>query len=101
MASIGAAAGCAVPLTLVLAGVGASWLSTLHRLQPLVPVFATATVGALAYAAWHTFRKTNTSQPGHVCIDAGVQRRRKLLFWFVLVLNVGLLLVSFFLIYMV
>lgn len=101
MASIGAAAGCGIPLALVLAGVSASWLSTLHRLQPLVPVFAIATVGALAYAAWHIFRKTETSPPGYVCVDAGAQRRRKLLFWFVLVLNTGLLLVSFLLIYMV
>jgi FtsH-binding integral membrane protein len=101
MASIAAAAGCGVPLVLVLAGVGASWLSTLHRLKPLMPVFVIATVGSLAYAAWHIFRRTKTHQSGHVCVDASAQRRRKLLFWFVLVLNAGMLLVPLLLIYMV
>lgn len=101
MASIGAAAGCALPLTLVLAGVGTSWLSTLHQLQPLVPLFAIATAGALAYAGWLIFRKTKTSQPGDVCVDASAQRRRKLLFWFVLVVNAGMLFVPFLLISLV
>lgn len=100
MASIGAAAGCALPLTLMLAGVGTSWLSTLHQLQPFIPYFVIATAGALAYAGWLIFRKTKTSQPGDACVDAGAQRR-KLLFWVVLVVNAGMLFVPFLLIYLV
>ncbi len=100
MASIRAAAGCALPLALVLAGVGTSWLSTLHQLQPFVPFFAIATAGALAYAGWLILRKTKTTQSGVVCVDTSAQRRRKRLFWFVLVINAGLLFVAIPLIYL-
>jgi len=101
MASIGVAAGCALPLTLMLAGVGTSWLSTLHQLQPLIPYFVIATAGALAYAGWLIFRKAKTSQPGDPSVDASAQRRRKFLFWVVLVVNAGMLFAPLLLIYLV
>ena len=100
LAAIGTAAGCALPLALMLAGVGTSWLSTLHQLRPLMPYFVIATAGSLAYAAWLTFRKTKTNPSGDVCMDARAQRRRKLLFCVVLIVNAGMFLVPFLLIYL-
>lgn len=101
IASVGAAAGCALPLVLVLAGVGGSWLSMLHQLQPFVPVFSLASLASLAYAAWKIFGKPRPSQMEQSCPNGTPVRTRKGVFWVVLVANAGMLVVAFFLVYMV
>jgi mercuric ion transport protein len=96
IASIGTAAGCAVPLVLVLAGIGGTWLSSLHRMQRFMPVFVIASIAALGYAAWNLFGKAKMSD---ACQRGPARHTRRALFWFVLVLNAGMLLAPLVILY--
>ena len=90
-ASIGASLCCTVPLILVLAGLGGSWLSTLRAFDPIRPLFIIGAAGALAFAYPPIFRKPAACSPDQQCAESGVQRRRKLLFWVVGILVAGIL----------
>jgi mercuric ion transport protein len=91
LAGLGASACCALPLVLVMAGLGGSWLSTLTALEPLRPVFFAVAILALFLAYRGIFRQAEACTPGQSCADPRVQRRRKVLFWLVASLVVGLL----------
>jgi mercuric ion transport protein len=84
---------------LLLAGVGTSWLGTVHRLQPLWPVFMVITAGTLGYAAWRIFRTPKPGDWERACANVGELRRRKALFWVAVVLNAGMFLGTYLLFY--
>lgn len=91
MAGFGASLCCVLPLVLVLAGVGGSWLATLRAFEPYRPIFIAAALIALAFA-WHgIFRRAQDCAPGEVCAAPEVQRRRKRVFWIVAVAVIALL----------
>lgn len=91
LAGVGASVCCVLPLVLVLAGLGGSWLSILRSFEPVRPYFAIAAVIALGFA-WHgIFRNASACEPGQVCAAPAVQRRRKVLFWIVAAAVIGLL----------
>lgn len=91
VAGLGASVCCALPLLLVMAGLGGSWLATLTALEPFRPIFVAASVLALFFAYRGIFTKTEVCEPGRACADPRVQRRRKTVFWIVAVFVVGLL----------
>lgn len=80
LAGVGASVCCVLPLGLVLAGVGGSWLATLRAFEPYRPIFAAVALVALGFA-WHgIFRRAAVCAPGQVCADPQVLRRRKATF---------------------
>ncbi len=91
LASVGASLCCVVPLVFVMAGLGGSWLSTLRVLEPYRPVFMVVAIGALAIGYWQIFRARAACAPGDQCAAPTVQRGRKIGFWIVSSLVLGLL----------
>lgn len=91
VAGLGASACCVLPLVLVMAGLGGSWLASLKALEPFRPIFVAAAVLALFFAWRGIFRTAEVCAPGQACADPRVQRRRKAVFWAVATVVVGLL----------
>lgn len=91
VASLGASVCCVLPLALVMAGLGGSWLATLKVVEPYRPIFVAAAVIALCFAWRGIFRTAAVCEPGQACADPRAQRRRQRLFWGVATLVVGLL----------
>lgn len=91
-ASLGASVCCVLPLVLVMAGLGGSWLATLKIIEPFRPIFVAAAVVALFFAYRGIFFRTaDVCEQGQACADPQVLRRRKWIFWGVTTLVVGLL----------
>lgn len=91
VAGLGASVCCVLPLVLVMAGLGGSWLSTLTAFAPYRPIFVVAAVIALFFAWRGIFRKAEVCAPGQACADPRVRRHRKAAFWVVATAVVGLL----------
>ncbi|HXG27640.1 MAG TPA: mercuric transporter MerT family protein [Nevskiales bacterium] len=91
VAGLGASVCCVLPLVLVMAGLGGSYLATFRAFEPYRPFFVAVALVALYFAYRGIFRKTEVCEPGQVCADPRVQRRRKTVFWAVAVLVVALL----------
>lgn len=91
VAGLGASVCCVLPLALVTAGLGGSWLSTLTAFAPYRPIFVGAAVVALFFAYRGIFSKAEVCEPGQACADPRVQRNRKAAFWVVATIVVGLL----------
>lgn len=90
VAGLGASACCLLPLVLVMAGLGGSWLATLKALEPFRPIFVAIAVVAL-FLAWRSiFGRAQACEPGDVCAQPQVLRRRKWMFWGASLLVVGL-----------
>jgi mercuric ion transport protein len=81
VAGLGASVCCVLPLVLVMAGLGGSWLASLKALEPFRPFFAYRGI----------FNKAEVCEPGQACAEPRVQRRRKAVFWVVTTVVVGLL----------
>lgn len=91
VAGLGASACCVLPLALVMAGLGGSWLATLKVLEPFRPIFVMVAVLALFFAWRGIFRKAEVCEPGQACADLRLQQRRKAVFWVVTTVVIGLL----------
>lgn len=91
VAGLGASACCVLPLVLVMAGLGGSWLATFRAFEPYRPIFVAAAVIALFFAWRAIFRTAEVCAPGQACAEPRVQRRRKAVFWVVATVVVGLL----------
>ena len=91
VAGVGASVCCVLPLVLVMAGLGGSWLATLKIIEPFRPIFVAAAVLALFFAWRGIFRTAEVCEPGQACADPRVQRRRKAVFWVVAAMVIGLL----------
>ena len=90
-AGLGASVCCVLPLVLVMAGLGGSWLATLKVLEPVRPIFVAVAVLALFFAYRGIFRTAEVCEPDRACADPRVQRRRKWIFLGVATLVAGLL----------
>lgn len=91
VAGLGASVCCVLPLVLVMAGLGGSWLATFRAFEPYRPIFVVAAVVALYFAYRGIFRKAEVCEPSQACADPRVQQRRKTVFWVVATVVVGLL----------
>jgi mercuric ion transport protein len=91
LAGIGASLCCVVPLLLVIAGLGGSWLGSLQAFQPYRPIFVIVALASLGFAYQQIFRRPAACEPGKACADPRVVRRRKLMFWTVTLFVVPLL----------
>ena len=73
VAGLGASVCCVLPLVLVMAGLGGSWLASLKALEPFRPIFVAVAMFALFFASRGIFRAAEVCVPGQACADPRVQ----------------------------
>lgn len=91
LAAIGASVCCVLPLVLVMLGIGGSWVSTLTAMAPYRPIFIGLTALFLGLAFYQLYFSPKVCAPDRPCADQAVLKRRRLLFWIVAGLVLGLL----------
>ncbi len=77
---IGASAGCAGPLILVLLGVGGAWGSRLVTLEPLQPSLIAAAVVFFGLAFRRLYQRSLDCLPGEACSVPAARRWQRRLF---------------------
>lgn len=96
LVAIGASACCVGPLVLLALGIGGAWIGTLTAFEPYRPLFIGLTLIFLALAFRKLYLVPQGCAPGESCADPQTRRRQRVVFWFVVVLLVGLLAVPWF-----
>ena len=96
LAAIGASACCVGPLVLLALGVSGAWISSLTALEPYRPIFIGLTLLFLAGAFYRLYLAPRVCTPGSACADPRTLKRRRLAFWIVTVLVLGLIAVPWF-----
>jgi mercuric ion transport protein len=87
LAAIGASACCVGPLVLLALGVSGAWIA----LEPYRPIFIGLTLLFLVGAFHRIYLARRVCTPGSVCADPRTLNRRRLVFWIVTVLVLGLI----------
>lgn len=95
LAAITASLCCVVPLLLVALGVSGAWVASLSVFEPLRPIFIVITLVMLALA-WRKLYRPAACDAGKVCVNTGVLRRQRTVFWIVSVLILVLLVFPWF-----
>jgi mercuric ion transport protein len=83
LAALLASTCCLGPLVLLTLGISGAWISNLTVLERYQPLFIGAAVVALVFAHRSIWRPATDCAPGQVCALPVVNRRYKILFWFV------------------
>lgn len=96
VAAVGASACCAVPLLLVVLGVGGAWGSQLAAMEAYQPWFVAATVAFLGYAFHRLYLRPVECAPGDACAEPATRTRQKALFWAVAAFALALLALPFY-----
>lgn len=91
LASLGASICCLLPLGLVVLGLGGSWMATLRVFDPYRPLLIAVALCALVLAYWRISWEAKVCGPGNACAEPAVVRRRKLIFWVIVFVAVGLI----------
>jgi mercuric ion transport protein len=91
LAAIGASACCVGPLVLLALGVSGAWISSLTALEPYRPIFIGLTLLFLGGAFYRLYLAHRVCTPGSPCADPRALNRRRLAFWIVTVLVLGLI----------
>ena len=93
LAAIGASACCVGPLVLLALGISGAWISSLTALEPYRPIFIGLTLLFLAFAFYRLYLAPRVCTPGSACAAPRTLKRRRLAFWVVTVLALGLIVV--------
>lgn len=96
LAAILASSCCIGPLLLVSIGIGGTWVSSLHFLEPYKYLFLSVAFVAMAYAYRQIFRPVAVCNPGQVCALPKTRLIYKIIFGKVLALMVLTLTVPYF-----
>ena len=96
LAAIGASACCVGPLVLLALGISGAWISSLTELEPYRPIFIGLTLLFLAFAFHRLYLAPRVCTPGSACANPRTLKRRRLAFWIVTVLVLGLIAVPWF-----
>lgn len=84
LAAIGASACCALPLVLLMLGIGGTWVAQLTKLEPLRPIFVLITLIFLALAWRKLYRAPQTCASDKPCANDRIVARQRTLFWITL-----------------
>jgi mercuric ion transport protein len=96
LAAFGASACCVGPLVLVTLGLSGAWISGLHALEPLQPLFIAVAIGFLLLAFYRLYIKPRRCEPGQACAIPAVLRKQRIAFWVAVVSVKALLLFPFY-----
>lgn len=91
LAAIGASVCCVGPLVLLGLGIGGAWVGNLTALEPIRPVFIGLTLLFLVLAFRRLYLMPQVCAPGTECADSRILKRRRLLFWPIAIVLIGLL----------
>lgn len=91
LAAIGASVCCVGPLILLALGIGGTWVGNLTEMEPYRPIFIGLTLLFLGLAFRKLYLVPQVCVPGTPCADPRTLKRRRLTFWIVAVLLLGLL----------
>ena len=72
---------CILPLALVTAGIGGSWVAQLTALSPYQPLFLGAAALTTGYGFWRVYRKPQVCVPGSLCANPAAVRATKAVLW--------------------
>jgi mercuric ion transport protein len=87
---------CILPLALVTAGLGGSWVAQLTALAPYQPFFLGAAALTTGYGFWRAYRKPQVCVPGSLCANPAAGRVTKTILWIGAVIAVSAFGVSMF-----
>jgi mercuric ion transport protein len=96
LAAFGASACCVGPLVLLALGISGAWISSLTALEPYRPIFIALTLLFLAFAFFRLYLATPVCRPESGCGNPRRLKRRRLAFWIVTVLVLGLIAIPWF-----
>jgi mercuric ion transport protein len=88
LGAVGAASCCVVPFALFMLGVSGAWIGNLTALEPYKPIFATVSLGFIAYGAWRLRRNAKLACADGYCADPRSHRLAKIGLWTAAVLLV-------------
>jgi mercuric ion transport protein len=91
LSALGASACCVAPLVLLTLGVGGAWIGSLTALEPYRPIFIGLTLLFLAGAFYSLYLARQVCTPGSDCANPHTLKRRRLAFWIVTILVLGLI----------
>jgi len=91
LAALGASACCVGPLVLLALGISGAWIGSLTTLEPYRAVFIGLTLLFLAAAFRRLYLARQVCTPGSACMDPRTLKRRRVLFWIVTILALGLI----------
>lgn len=86
LAALLASACCLGPLALIMMGISGAWISHLTALEPYQPLFMTASLAALLFAARGIWKPAAVCVPGQVCAVPRINRAYKVFFCVVVLL---------------
>ena len=96
LSALGASACCVGPLVLLALGVSGAWISSLTSLEPYRPIFIGLTLLFLGFAFYRLYLAAPVCRPESGCGNPRSLKRRRLAFWIVTVLVLGLIAVPWF-----
>ncbi|MDL2400895.1 mercuric transporter MerT family protein [Rhizobium mayense] len=91
LAAIGASVCCVVPFVLLTLGISGSWVASLTAMQPFRPLFVGLTLLFLGLAFRQLYLVPQVCAPDTPCVDPRTIKRRRLTFWIVSAVLLGLL----------
>ena len=96
VAALGASICCVGPLVLLALGVSGAWIGSLTALEPYRPFFIGLALLFLAFAFHRLYLARRVCAPGSACANPRTFKRRRLGFWTVTILVLGLISVPWF-----
>ena len=96
LSALGASACCVGPLVLLALGVSGAWISSLTSLEPHRPIFIGLTLLFLGFAFYRLYLAAPVCRPESGCGNPRSLKRRRLAFWIVAVVVLGLIAVPWF-----
>lgn len=96
LAAIAASVCCVGPLLLLALGIGGAWVGNLTAMEPYRPIFIGLTLLFLGLALRKLYWGAQVCAPGRLCVAPRALKRRRVVFWVVAVLLLGLLAVPWF-----
>ena len=96
LSALGASACCVGPLVLLALGVSGAWISSLTSLEPYRPIFIGLTLLFLGFAFYRLYLAAPVCRPESGCGNPRSLGRRRLAFWIVTVVVLGLIAVPWF-----
>lgn len=91
LSAIGASICCVGPLVLLALGVSGAWIGSLTTLEPYRPIFIGLTLLFLGFAFYRLYLVRPSCSPESACVDPRTLKRRRLGFWIVTLLVIGLI----------
>jgi mercuric ion transport protein len=96
LSAVGASICCVGPLVLLSLGVSGAWIGSLTALEPYRPIFIGLTLLFLGFAFYSIYLRRPACSPESACANPRALERRRLGFWIVTILVLGLIAVPWF-----